>query len=264
MSKLTYKLGAFALAAAMMAVSANAALITYGIRAIGVTGQAILNSGTDVTVQNAGDTVILQIYADITNNDGNAQNDGFINASTAILSKENAGGVNQGNLGNGAVGNGTYIALGSQMAGATSVQPAQAVLDGGGLDLGANTGTSGYAVFGGTNAPAETFGTGPTTGAPAITEFILGTTTWTTTTAGNNGVIDFSTVQLNLLEAAGASGAKFNFENDGSSHSLHGSDANIALGGGVIIHAPVPEPATIGILGMALAGLALRRRRNVA
>jgi len=241
------------LGATAAANSADAALITFKLVPTSVTNGGSIVGGNVTIPATAGTVVTFDVIASIADPDGNHANNGFGQQQSSLLSTEAA---STGLFGN--IASVTTSNVGDTNSGGLSQD-----LDGHAQDneVGSNNVSVGTNYF--TNVMTATpfvFGTG--SGAPnSTTDFNLGTTTWT---AGSN-LTDGNTTAISMAmrvatgNISSANTVKYSI--DGTNHAEKGSNANIATSGFTITVAAVPEPTSVGLLGLGAMGLIARRRR---
>jgi len=226
--------------------SANASL-TFDVVASGSTGTSVISgAGKIVSGSSVGDTVTFDVFANISNGNGNSADDGLVNAFASFLSANVSGaGAIRGDLV--AVRDSNFTASGSSAG-------KQVDLDADGdLDVGNTVQTSATNWF---NARANTAPT-PITG----NHLHIATLTLTITSANLGGETDVNAALRNQPSST----TPYNWEEDGvftNGGSVAGGVVGVGSpvvfgsGGGV-----TPEPASMGLL--ALGGItALARRRR--
>lgn len=220
----------------------NTLIAAATVAALGASTQAALlldvevaTGGKTATIANVGDTVSLNIYADPQGADSNLTNEGF----KSIFGKLVSG--NGGLLGN------LSLSLTSAFSGANSQAGLVQDLDGDGdLDVGGTvTNTSANWVYARTDlspvAPGD--------------RFLIATATFTATSNLGSTSVNF----LNRLPGSTNNGDG-NWREDGAPKAdLTFSGGSIVSGTPITISA-VPEPTSLGLLGLS-AIAALRRRR---
>lgn len=188
----------------------------------------------NVALANPGDTVTLGLFAKVTGTDG-VNNEAF----QSVFGLVNSVGSNKGNMSGGYVP--AFFTAGVSQNGSVVDWDSD-----GDLDIGLSpTNSSGVGKFAGRSlsaTPMPSLG-----GAVLVGEFI-----WTVTTASGFFELNF-TVRNN--NGANVNAAALWFE-DGSSISKGPTNSPITVGPPVSI----PEPASLGALG--LAGIGLLKRRN--
>jgi len=278
------RLGLAALAGLGLAAAASTAsaapTATFELRAV-TTGSS---AGVVVDTKNAnvatnGQIVRMQLWCVVTDGDGNHQNDGFQLLHTAVNSVESATGP-QGNFTT--IGSSpprlyapaANIDVGTSRFGATINRDGNPDLEIGGSDP--NNDASGWIVSSGgaggfIYAPAD-----PDSGTPekgvagsGITSFLLGQIQWTYGGTGSGQ----TSIQFDpRVITGGAQGQNQVLQwysdavqNNGVFVATTASPADagtkFVLGAPVVINA-VPEPASLGLLGLGAVGLLARRRRT--
>jgi hypothetical protein len=232
------KVGAVALALAVGS-AANAALITFDLRGPG-------GAKSVATPASAGQTVQLNLYAIVTNGNGNQADDGFLLAHGSILSADS--GTQLGDLS--ALQLNTPFLDNSVSSGGTPTN-----LDGNpDLELGGTNPSSSTGYIIASTGTSAKFSTGTTGNA----EFLLGTVVWTYT--GGEGTTELQFSPRNRTDGAVPGKQLVKGTSDGVNFLLTGADVNnIAFGAPVTIG--VPEPTTLGLAAIGLTGLLARRRK---
>jgi len=264
-----------AAAIAGMAASANAAVMTYDMRIASATGAGQVTDSKTYTLApggaSVGDVITLNLYTVLASTDATQTNDGFLTGEGSF--KSGAAGTIQGTLRGDVSGTPTTTNNVSPFNAATSTSGIKTDLDGDGdLDVGTN-------VTSGSLSPAPWFRaqtSGLTqTGASAVSgnlEFLIGTTTFTVTDA--SGGISGINFQPRIRTDGGPTGPRLQkFTVDGIQYSVNdagtgsatvGTTSTATTGaltvGSPVSVVPAPEPASIGLLGVAAAAL-LRRRK---
>jgi hypothetical protein len=225
-------------AAAAMTTAAHASL-TMDVRATSVTGAG--NSlGNNKLVNLAGPgTVTFDIFATInpTTDNGNTQDEAFVSMTGSFLS------TGAGVLGDMAA---TVNAAGGYYNPPQSSFGTITDLDGDGdLDVGGASSSSGADYWW---ARAANVATGV-----AGQSHLLGTLTLVITSVGATDTT------VNYQKKLGApSGVGQWRENNGP---INGSATNILIGSNVVLHPNVPEPTSVGLIGLAGLGMFARRRK---
>jgi len=277
------RLSAVALAAVIFGSAAQSASaqskLTYSLEVSAVQGSGSFTSdGKSVTLPNGstGQVVTLNVYAILHGVDTDSANDGVLNVVGSFNAKGALTGLLRGDTGT----TGTTVNNVAGFTGPTSQSGFRIDADGlGALDIGrdsvwktaptddaADPGTLTYFVATSTNSGAglATFGTGTT--ASHDTKLLVGQTTFSV--SGNSGS---ATLQfIPHLPGTGSANSKRNqkFTVDGVDLISDAAGSNstatglLDLGAPVSVSfAPVPEPTSIALSGIAVMGLLMRRRR---
>jgi len=264
-----------AAAIAGMAASANAALMTYDMRIASATGAGQVTDSKTYTLAaggaSVGDVITLNLYTVLASANATQTDDGFLTGEGSF--KSGAAGTIQGNLRGDVLGTPSKTNNVSPFDAATSTSGVKTDLDADGdLDVGTN-------VTSGALSPqpwfrAQTSGVtqAGTLNVSGNLEFLIGTTTFTVTDA--SGGISNINFQPRIRTDGGPTGPRLQkFTVDGVQYSVNDAGVGsatvattstattgaLAVGSPVSV-VPAPEPASIGLLGVAAAAL-LRRRK---
>lgn len=292
MNKWKYVAGGSVLAAAVMAVPmpAHAAnTILYNLVPTAVTGGGVVTNTNNVTVSGVGSTITYTVYANIEDDLGQPTNCYYELYDGSITSTTSAPGGLQGTYattgassGSPAVNgvftyNSALIVAGQSTPGyeddgnndSTSPPSANALVNSVGSTVPTNsspgpiTGTpSGgqwLILSTGSNLFQNGGGTDVTIGGIQYSQINLGTFTWV---ASQSAPGTTATVAMGGRPFTGLGSAHqvFKYVSDGVTESLDFGNANLNFGSSLV--SLVPEPASIGIVGMAMAALGLRARRK--
>ncbi len=224
--------------------SANAAvLVTIDVR------QATTNSKS-IEITAPGQAITLNVYAEITNNNGDHSDDSIAAISLRFNSIEDATAALQGNLSSATAA--SAFNLGSN--GAQTQYDANPDFEWGGTAT--NSAVNNFTPTSAVQQAGSGAGTGPT-------EVLLGTITWT-----QNGLplVPGTFTDVNAVIYANLAGnGSFQLKSDGTLVSNQNAAANEAVTGPVhlfVAGVAIPEPASIGVLGMGALALVARRRRK--
>jgi hypothetical protein len=194
-------------------------------------------------IPTAGQVITLNVVGVATGADANLTNEGIANAYFSVLSNSTLAGI-KGNL-SAATLNSTLGYNGAGSASGTVVD-----LNGdGNLDVGATNSASATGwVF--ARSPAVVVGN----------ELLLATLTFTVGTLGDNGA---ATVNIAPRVRTGPTVVPAQWQEDGVAKSLTVNNTTVDVGAAVTIGAaaPIPEPASLGVLGLGVIGLLVRRRK---
>lgn len=214
-----------------------------------------------------GTTMNFSVYAVVTGADQTATNDGFQAVHGSILSQTGGqlanivGLVNTGDHSGGATGfNGssaqdTAGGFNQNAAATTALADLDADTD---IDVG-NTagGTATAGIWLPRSASMTTAGTAVTYNGAVGQEFLIGTLSVAVPAA------DTGDITLNfLLQSANIGNATFQV--DGSPKNGTVGSGGTITSDGLIITAPVPEPASLALIGLGAIGLVVARRRRIA
>jgi len=249
-------------------------------------------SGQNVTITNVGDKVVMDIFSSSTNSDGNSANDGFSAIKAAFSSVMSQLGGLQGtfNGGSGApqvtfnTSSPSFINASTSGVGAEFDQTDNGTFVTGGDPL-TNTAqqstSSGGTVSEFSTGSAPTWGNGVNQAAvPSTTvagsnplKLLLGTITWTDSTLG--AVSTFASVngagQTGLGGTAGNKAIATYYQDqtpgNGSPTKTNDSSGTVSAtdfssGSAVLISGPVPEPTSLGLIGLGVTVLGARARRR--
>lgn len=252
-----------------LAVAAGLGLMAAGSAANAATITFKLVPTDSTVVQNAGDVVHFNVIASVQSGDTSSANDGYLQGAFSVTSTESAAPA-------GALGDVVPLTLNTTQAngsngvldGSVSQAGTQANLDGNpDLELGSNNGasTAGFVIA---NAGTSTkLGSGTT--LTGTTDFLLGTGSWTYAGGDNAGATTNLGIAMRLNPSNLASGRTVQFTSDGTAYAVKGDGSNsnpagavVATQGFTVTVAGVPEPTSLGLLGLGAMGLLTRRRRN--
>jgi hypothetical protein len=222
-------------AIAGLGATASAGLMV-DVRATGATGGAVLVNNKLVNVANAaaGDTVTFDVFALVSGNNANPNDEGLVNVFGSYLS--NGGGL-RGN--SQATVNPNFRASGFSNG---FMQD----LDGDGdLDVGSNTNGSATNYFNARVNTAPTPAPGPT--------HLIGSVTLTVSSLNASGGDTLFNYRPRFASTAGSW-----FEDGSATGTAQQGASSIQSGAPVVLQ--VPEPATLGLAAIAGLGLLARRR----
>ena len=232
-----------------------AVTLTFDLRASAVNG--VPNANSKFVVAGFGDVITVQLFAIITNTDGNQTNDGLLGISGSFVSIAVGSGM------------GTWSALGTDMGeinpdfrgtGSQSGLHAATDTNGGGFDLGSPSGAADMGVpapnpyFAANSLTLLTkFGTDPST--PSNLEFLVGTKTFTFD--GGLSIIDLNSVG----RSTSALTKPIKWTSDGVAYVKNANDAAF-IGYGANIFIGAPESSAFGLILMGAFGLIGFRRAD--
>jgi hypothetical protein len=254
---------AAAVAAGALNNQASAAL-TYDLRAISATGNAVVADQKTVNNARVGDVITFSLYAAVTGADGTVNTDGYFNSYFSILT---SGGTNiVGNLGGTFAGNTATSGVtldpvfnSTALAGAFGTDVNS---DGKGTDVGSISTTASSAYIKPRSSAMNTNGSPITTGfglSGTGQEFLLGTIKLTIVSVADTGVVSPLTVnfvkptQNNIGGITNA--ATWQEDGVGKTAATGTVLSNIAVN-----ISAVPEPSAFGMVMLGAIGLVGFRR----
>jgi hypothetical protein len=208
-----------------------------------------VNGGKVVFVTNVGQTITLDLYAQVTGATGNGAAEGYQEGFGSVLSS--AGGNITGSLSSSFVA--PFNAPGAQ---AGLQQTLDADSD---LDLGSNATAHSTDFFFARAASMQT------TGGTAITdgtEFKIASFTFTVQTVGSFG--DLTPISINFQVPNFSNGLDIEalWQQDGQVMDSNGLNGGVQPTVGAAVMVGVPEPSALGLLLVGAAGAFARRRRG--
>jgi len=236
--------------------SSAEATLTIDVRATSGSNSKLVSNAK------AGDTIQLQVVAMLVGADATA-NEGIQSILGSFASVQAAGATTQGNFG--ANGTGSWNPT-AQFNNGGSFQPGRLQDLNGlpGLDLGSTAASSDAAATDYVQARSPSLTAAPTAGTPQTpAEIILGTLTFVVTGgAGNVSLNWYPLVSGGGLTPAAGGGYDANaaiWREDGA--NKRPTTGTLAVGNPVVVNIAIPEPTSIGLLGLGSLGLLARRRR---
>jgi hypothetical protein len=238
MKRLSLKFVVFGvlLATALANVGVANPILVYDVRIAG-------SGAKSATITSVGQVVNLEIHALITDSDNSSGNEGVVSSSLRFTSDE-SGAFVYGDLSNAAKAG--AFTLGT--VGAQRNYDSNPDMEWGGVYPGHST--TGYF-----NPMSSTIVYGGTTYAPGWTDIPLGTIVWTATDVNPGGQTSINAVPY-VSDTTGR--GTFNYKSDGVTYNNSANDMSyVGMGSPLVLSVAAPEPGTLTLLGVALAGLSV-------